>query len=220
MILTPREADLLELLLRNARRVVTREQAIAADLAGRDAGEHRRSRRDEPAAQARRAGSDRDRARRRLRDRPMSLRLRSILAAAVGDDARRRRARLGGRRARRAASASRARPDLAHAGRRGRTAGCVGARTRHAAGCPRFSGRLDAGDGGGRRPARPHRRPARCRSEVACCRARSRCEAIASGRGRVPHDRLRRRPAPRLFGAARRRRPAAEPCSSPPRPRT
>jgi DNA-binding response OmpR family regulator len=29
VILTPREADLLELLLRNARRVVSREQAVA-----------------------------------------------------------------------------------------------------------------------------------------------------------------------------------------------
>ena len=42
----------------------------------------------------------------------------------------------------------------------------------------------DAGDGRGRRPPRPHRARGRSRSAAACCRARSRRAAIASGRGR------------------------------------
>ena len=51
----PREADLLELLLRNARRVVTREQAIAEIWGGATHGEHGRPLRHESAPQAGRA---------------------------------------------------------------------------------------------------------------------------------------------------------------------
>ena len=84
--LTPREADLLELLLRNARSVVSREQALAARLGrGRRDRERRRSLRRVPEAQARRPAAHPHGARRRLRARsmrrPSSLRVRVALAA-------------------------------------------------------------------------------------------------------------------------------------------
>ena len=87
--LSEREADLLELLLRNQRQVVTRETALCAGLGQRARREleQRRPLRLVSAPEARRALVDRDRARLGLRSRTLSVRSllgRSVLAAVGG----------------------------------------------------------------------------------------------------------------------------------------
>ena len=156
--LSEREADLLELLLRNARRVVSREQALSQIWGGgananvvdryvRTCGASSVSlssstpcagsgscSADESPGPGDSRGCDRD--------------------ARRGD-----RPRTGRRHPRRPRPAPRPRPQPPHAGSRDGSTGRFGADARDDARCARFPGRRDTGDGRGRRQAGPDRRP-------------------------------------------------------------
>ena len=128
-----READLLELLLRNPRQVVSREQALERVWGGVAAASPNVV--DRYVSYLRRklgdAAADPDRARRRLRARavmPRSLRRPLDRRGVARDPARARRRRRRRRRPRRPASAPLARPVAAPARRRGGAAERLGAR--------------------------------------------------------------------------------------------
>ena len=188
LYLSAREADLLELLLRNARNVVPREpRSTGCGAGGRGQPERRRPLRLVSAAEARRPAADRDGARRRVRARSVSD-ASSACARSRGDRGR-ALDRARGRRCSASPSIVAGRAPAPHsldgslraARRRGRAAERVGARAADGAG--RARGPLGARrERGGARPPRPARRPLARRWAAGCSpRPRRARRVIATG---------------------------------------
>ena len=201
LALSAREADLLELLLRNPRQVVTRELGARAGLgrARRREPERRRPLRLVPAPQARRAAADPDRARRRLRARPMiaALARRPLDPRRVArDPARARRRRRRRRRARRAGTST-ARSTARCAARAVEVAQLSASAPALLDRARARSTRRSAAqqlERRGARPPRADRRPLALARRPRAAGQAARCaQAIARGRGRYASARARRR---------------------------